>query len=40
MDFGECFTLSLTVLNVANRRLIFYDSLTFGGYHWNLPRQI
>jgi hypothetical protein len=25
---------------VANRRVIFDDSLTFGGYHWNLPRQI
>jgi len=39
-DFGERFTLSVTALNVANRRGIFDDSLTFGGYHWNVPRQI
>jgi len=39
-DFGERFTLSVTALNLANRRVIFDDSLTFGGYHWNLPRQI
>jgi len=39
-DFGERFTASVTALNVANRRVIFDDSLTFGGYHWNLPREI
>ena len=39
-DFGERFTASVTALNVANRRVIYDDSLTFGGYHWNLPRQI
>ncbi|HLV85869.1 MAG TPA: TonB-dependent receptor [Candidatus Sulfotelmatobacter sp.] len=39
-DFAERFTVSVTALNVANRRVIFDDSLTFGGYHWNLPRQI
>jgi hypothetical protein len=38
-DFRERY-LSVTALNVANRRVIFDDSLTFGGYHWNLPRQI
>lgn len=32
--------MSLTALNVANRHVIFDDSLTFGGYHRNLPRQI
>ena len=39
-DFGERFTASVTALNVANRRVIYDDSLTFGGYHWNLPREI
>jgi outer membrane receptor protein involved in Fe transport len=39
-DFGERFTASLTALNVANRRVEYDNSLTFGGYHWNLPREI
>ena len=39
-DFGERFTASVTALNVADRRVIYDDSLTFGGYHWNLPREI
>ncbi len=39
-DFGERFTASVTALNVTNHRVIYDDSLTFGGYHWNLPRQI
>jgi hypothetical protein len=39
-DFGERVTASVTALNVANRRVIYDDSLTFGGYHWNLPREI
>jgi hypothetical protein len=39
-DFGERFTASLTVLNVANHRVLYDNSLTYGGYHWNLPREI
>jgi hypothetical protein len=39
-DFGERFTASLTALNVTNHRVEYDNSLTFGGYHWNLPRQI
>jgi hypothetical protein len=39
-DFGERFTASLTSLNVANRRVEYDNSLTFGGYHWNTPREI
>ena len=39
-DFGERFTASVTALNVANDRVIYDDSLTFGGYHWDLPREI
>jgi hypothetical protein len=39
-DFGERFTASLSALNVTNRRVEYDNSLTFGGYHWNLPREI
>ncbi len=39
-DFGERLTASLTALNVTNHRVEYDNSLTFGGYHWNLPRQI
>ncbi|MGA2965240.1 MAG: TonB-dependent receptor [Terriglobales bacterium] len=39
-DFGERFTASLTVLNVTNHRVEYDNSLTFGGFHWNLPREI
>jgi len=39
-DFGERFTASVTVLNVANHRVLYDNSLTYGGYHWNLPREI
>src|SRR5580658_10164319 len=39
-DFGERFSASLTALNVANERMIYDNSLTYGGFHWNLPRQI
>ena len=31
---------SLNALNVANRRVIYDDSVTYGGFHWNLPREI
>jgi len=27
-------------LNVANRRVLLDNSLTFGGFHYNDPRQI
>jgi hypothetical protein len=39
-DFGERFTASLSALNVANRRVEYDNSLTFGGFHWNNPREI
>jgi len=39
-DFGERFTASVTALNVANHRVEYDNSLTYGGFHWNLPRQI
>jgi hypothetical protein len=31
--------LSVTALNVANRRVLLDNSLTFGGFHYNDPRQ-
>lgn len=39
-DFGERFSLSVTALNIANRHLLIDNSLTFGGLHFNDPRQI
>jgi len=39
-SFAEKYTISVTALNVANRRVELDNSLTFGGFHWNEPRQI
>ncbi|MGA7448762.1 MAG: TonB-dependent receptor [Terriglobales bacterium] len=39
-EFAEKYTVSVTGLNVANRRVQLDNSLTFGGFHWNDPRQI
>ncbi|HTB93934.1 MAG TPA: TonB-dependent receptor [Candidatus Sulfotelmatobacter sp.] len=39
-DFGEKVSLSVTGLNVANRRVLLDNSFTFGGTHWNNPREI
>jgi len=38
--FGTRYTVSVNSLNVANRRVQLDNSLTFGGFHWNDPRQI
>ena len=38
--FGERFSASLTVLNLTNRHLLVDNSLTFGGFHYNDPREI
>jgi hypothetical protein len=38
--FVEKYSVSVTAVNVANRRVELDNSLTFGGYHWNDPRQI
>jgi Carboxypeptidase regulatory-like domain/TonB dependent receptor/TonB-dependent Receptor Plug Domain len=38
--FAEKYTFSVTALNVANRRVQLDNSLTFGGFHWNDPREI
>ena len=39
-NFGESFSLSLTGLNVANRRVLLDNSFTFGGTHFINPREI
>jgi outer membrane cobalamin receptor len=39
-DFGERFSATVTALNVANRHLLIDNSLTFGGMHYNNPREI
>jgi outer membrane receptor for ferric coprogen and ferric-rhodotorulic acid len=39
-DFGERFSASVSALNVTNRRVIYDDSVTYGGFHWNLPRAV
>jgi hypothetical protein len=44
LSAGKTFTpnlsASLTVLNVTDRHLLTDNSLTFGGVHWNDPRQL
>ena len=39
-DFREHFSASINALNVANRHLLTDNSTTFGGFHWNNPREI
>jgi hypothetical protein len=39
-DFGERYSISLNGLNVANRRAELDNSVTFGGFHWNSPREL
>jgi outer membrane receptor protein involved in Fe transport len=39
-EFGERVSASLSALNVANRRVELDNSVTFGGFHWNNPREI
>jgi TonB dependent receptor len=39
-DLGEKFALSVTGLNVANRRILLDNSFTFGGTHYMNPREI
>ena len=39
-QFGERFSASVTALNVTNRRVLLDNSVTFGGFHWNNPREV
>jgi outer membrane receptor protein involved in Fe transport len=38
-SFGERFSLTFTAQNLGNQRYQLDDSNTFGGTHWNYPRQ-
>jgi len=39
-SFGNGLSVSVSALNVTNRRLLLDNSLTFGGFHYNNPREI
>jgi hypothetical protein len=39
-SFGERYTVSVSALNVGNTRVLLDNSLTFGGFHYNDPRQL
>ncbi len=39
-EFGGSYTVSVTGTNVSNTRALLDNSLTFGGFHYNDPRQI
>jgi len=39
-SFFEKYSVSVTALNVGNRRVLLDNSLTFGGFHYNDPREI
>lgn len=36
----EKYSLAVNALNVGNRRVLLDNSLTFGGFHYNDPREI
>jgi hypothetical protein len=38
--FGENFSVSVDASNISNTRRLLDNSLTFGGFHYNDPRQI
>jgi outer membrane cobalamin receptor len=39
-NIGEKLSVSVTGLNVGNRRVMLDNSTTFGGFHWSNPREI
>ena len=39
-EFGENLSVSVQATNIANTRVLLDNSLTFGGFHYNDPRQI
>jgi len=38
-SFGERFSAAVHALNIGNSHLLIDDSLTFGGFHYNDPRE-
>jgi hypothetical protein len=39
-SIGERSSISVNALNINNQRVVLDSSLTFGGFHWNNPREI
>jgi outer membrane receptor protein involved in Fe transport len=39
-SFMHSLSASVTVLNLTDRHLLVDNSLTFGGFHYNNPREI
>jgi outer membrane receptor protein involved in Fe transport len=39
-SFGEKYSVAVNATNLGNRRVLLDNSLTFGGFHYNDPRQI
>jgi len=39
-SFLEKYSVAVNALNVGNRRVLLDNSLTFGGFHYNDPREI
>jgi len=39
-EFREKYTISLTALNVGDSHLLIDNSLTFGGFHYDNPREV
>ena len=39
-DFGERFAASVNAINQASRRVGLDNSVTFGGFHRNNPREV
>ena len=39
-SFGERFSVSINAVNVGNSHLLIDDSLTFGGFHYDDPREV
>jgi hypothetical protein len=39
-DFTDHLSASVSATNLANRRYEIDNSITFGGFHWNNPREI
>ncbi|HEX4785350.1 MAG TPA: TonB-dependent receptor [Candidatus Sulfotelmatobacter sp.] len=39
-DFSDRLSASINAMNVANRRVELDNSVTFGGFHWNNPREL
>jgi outer membrane receptor protein involved in Fe transport len=39
-SIGERWTVSVNAVNIGNSHLLIDDSLTFGGFHYDEPREV